>query len=211
MKTIDQIYSAVLHGEIDKVVSLVEETIKNKIKAQDVINKGFNKALKEVGNKFEKEEYFLPDMLIAAMTVKKGMETLAPELKGIEIRKLGTVVIGTVEGDVHDVGKDIVIMMMESAGFKVYDLGIDVCTEKFIKAINNYKPDILGMSALLNNTMQNMVKVIKKVEDSNLRDKIKIIVGGSPLNQEFADSIGADGYASDASKAVNKIIELLKI
>lgn len=211
MNLINEIFTTVLNGEMDKVKNLTEDAIKEGIKVNNIIDNGFNKALKEVGIKFEKQEYFLPDMLASAMAVKNGMEVIKPLLEGKSIKILGVVVIGTVEGDVHDVGKNIVIMMLESAGFKVYDLGTDVSIDIFIEAIKKHKPSIVGMSALLNITMQNMIKVIDGIKENNLRDKLKIIVGGSPLNQEFADSIGADGYAADASKAVNKVKELLRL
>jgi len=211
MNLINEIFTVVLNGEMDKIKNLTEDAIKEGIKVNNIIDNGFNKALKEVGVKFEKQEYFLPDMLASAMTVKNGMEVIKPLLEGKSLKTLGVVVIGTVEGDVHDVGKNIVIMMLESAGFKVYDLGTDVSIDIFIEAIKKHKPGIVGMSALLNITMQNMIKVIDGIKENNLRDKLKIIVGGSPLNQEFADSIGADGYAADASKAVNKVKELLRL
>lgn len=211
MNRLKEIYNCVLAGDINNSRNLIELALKENINPNDIIENGFNKALTQVGIKFEKQEYFLPDMLASAMVVKNGMEIIGPLLKGKSTKNLGVVVMGTVEGDIHDVGKNIVIMMLENAGFKVHDLGIDVNGDSFISAIKKYKPDILGLSALLNITMQNMGKIIKKIENENMRNKLKIIVGGAPLNQKFADSIGADGYAPDASKAVSKVKELLNL
>jgi len=211
MSLLDEIFNKVLDGDINNSEELIKNAVKKGVNPEDIIEKSFNKALLEVGYKFEKQEYFLPEMLASAMAVKKGMEILKPLLKGKTTKNLGVIVIGTVEGDIHDVGKNIVVMMLENAGFKVHDLGVDINADIFIKAINKYKPDILGLSALLNITMQNMGKIIKIIESHNIRNGIKIIVGGSPLNQEFADAIGADGYAPDASRAVSKAKELMNI
>ena len=211
MSLLDEIFNKVLDGDINNSEELIRNAVKKGVNPEDIIEKSFNKALLEVGYKFEKQEYFLPEMLASAMAVKKGMEILKPLLKGKTTKNLGVIVIGTVEGDIHDVGKNIVVMMLENAGFKVHDLGVDISVDSFIKAINKYKPDILGLSALLNITMQNMGKIIKIIESHNIRNGIKIIVGGSPLNQEFADAIGADGYAPDASRAVSKAKELMNI
>jgi len=211
MSLLDEIFNKVLDGDINNSEELIRNAVKKGVNPEDIIEKSFNKALLEVGYKFEKQEYFLPEMLASAMAVKKGMEILKPLLKGKTTKNLGVIVIGTVEGDIHDVGKNIVVMMLENAGFKVHDLGVDINADIFIKAINKYKPDILGLSALLNITMQNMGKIIKIIESHNIRNGIKIIVGGSPLNQEFADAIGADGYAPDASRAVSKAKELMNI
>ena len=211
MSLLDEIFNKVLDGDINNSEELIRNAVKKGINPEDIIEKSFNKALLEVGYKFEKQEYFLPEMLASAMAVKKGMEILKPLLKGKITKNLGVIVIGTVEGDIHDVGKNIVVMMLENAGFKVHDLGVDINADIFIKAINKYKPDILGLSALLNITMQNMGKIIKIIESHDIRNKMKIIVGGSPLNQEFADAIGADGYAPDASRAVSKAKELMNI
>lgn len=211
MSLLDEIFDKVLDGDINTSEELIRNAVKKGVNPEDIIEKSFNKALLEVGYKFEKQEYFLPEMLASAMAVKKGMEILKPLLKGKITKNLGIIVIGTVEGDIHDVGKNIVVMMLENAGFKVHDLGVDINADSFIKAINKYKPDILGLSALLNITMQNMGKIIKIIEAHDIRNSIKIIVGGSPLNQEFADAIGADGYAQDASRAVSKAKELMNI
>jgi len=211
MSLLDEIFNKVLDGDINNSEELIKNAVKKGVNPEDIIEKSFNKALLEVGYKFEKQEYFLPEMLASAMAVKKGMEILKPLLKGKTTKNLGVIVIGTVEGDIHDVGKNIVVMMLENAGFKVHDLGVDINADIFIKAINKYKPDILGLSALLNITMQNMGKIIKIIESHNIRNGIKIIVGGSPLNQEFADAIGVDGYAPDASRAVSKAKELMNI
>lgn len=209
MNNLKKIYNCVLTGDINNSQNLVEVAIEAGINPDEIISRGFNEALNEVGRKFEKQEYFLPEMLASAMVVKNGMEKLKPLLKGKTTKTLGIIVIGTVEGDIHDVGKNIVVMMLENAGFKIHDLGVDVSTDCFLKAVKKYKPDILGLSALLNITMQNMKKIIEKLEIEKIRNNVKIIVGGSPLNQEFADAIGADGYAPDASRAVNKIKELM--
>jgi 5-methyltetrahydrofolate--homocysteine methyltransferase len=211
MSILEEIFESVLIGEIDEVGKLTKNALEQKLPVSEIINKGYNNALKEVGIRFEKQEYFLPEMLASAMAVKKGMEALGPLLRKESVKTLGTIVIGTVEGDIHDVGKNIVIMMLEGAGFKVYDLGVDVSMDKFVKAVKEYNPDILAMSALLNITMQYMGEVIHCIIKEGIRKKIKIVVGGSPLSQEFSDSIGADGYAADATKAVKKIQEILNL
>jgi 5-methyltetrahydrofolate--homocysteine methyltransferase len=211
MDLLNKIQNAVISGEIDEAVALTRQAVAEETPVKDIIDNGYNMALKTVGAKFENQEYFLPEMLASAMAVKKGMEVIKPLLKKESVQNIGTIVIGTVEGDIHDVGKNIVIMMLEGAGFKVHDLGVDVGTDKFIKAIKEYNPDVLCMSALLNITMQNMAKVIHGVMKEGMRKRIKIVVGGSPLSQEFSDSIEADGYAPDATRAVTRIKEILNI
>jgi 5-methyltetrahydrofolate--homocysteine methyltransferase len=162
-----------------------------------------------VGEKFKNGEYFVPEVLVAARAMKAAMELLRPLLAASDVEPIGTVVIGTVRGDLHDIGKNLVAMMLEGAGFRVVDLGVDVPAEKFIEAAREHNAEIVGMSALLTTTMTYMPEVIKALEAEGIRNRVKVIVGGAPVTQEWADQIGADGYAPDAASAVDKCKELL--
>jgi 5-methyltetrahydrofolate--homocysteine methyltransferase len=156
----------------------------------------------EVGRLFEEGEYFVPEMLIAARAMKTGMEILKPQLVDADIQPAGTIIAGTVKGDLHDIGKNLVCMMLEGAGFQVVDLGSDVSPEAFIAAVQEHKPDFIAMSALLTTTMPNMKTTIDALKSAGLRDSVKVLIGGAPITDAYAEQIGADGYAPDASRAV---------
>ncbi|HHW28847.1 MAG TPA: cobalamin-binding protein [Syntrophomonadaceae bacterium] len=187
---------------MDNVKGLVEEGISDGVAPSVLLKEGLIKGLDIVGEKFESGDLFLPEMLAAAMTMKTGVEVLKPHLTGEETETAGTVVIGTVQGDVHDIGKNLVAMMLEGAGFEVIDIGIDVPAEDIVKAVEEKKPQILGLSALLTTTMPALKTTIDALKEAGLRDKVKVMVGGAPVTQDYADEIGADGYASDAAGAV---------
>lgn len=200
-KLIQDVYSAVLNGEANETKQLVQVALDNGTSAEHLLYQGLIAAMKEVGRLFEAGEYFVPEMLISARAMQSGMVILRPILVAQDIKPLGKVVIGTVEGDLHDIGKNLVGMMFEGAGFQIIDLGTNVAPEKFLEGIKQHKPDILGMSALLTTTMGSMQKTITYLVDQGLRDSIKIMIGGAPVTQDFANNIGADGFAPDASQA----------
>jgi 5-methyltetrahydrofolate--homocysteine methyltransferase len=171
---------------------------------QEVLNEALIAAMAEVGDRFEKREFFVPEMLIAARAMKAGVSVLKPHLGQEAMGAAGTVVIGTVSGDLHDIGKNLVIMMLEGAGFQVTDLGVDVQAEAFVKAIREHSPHFVGMSALLTTTMLSMRSTMEAIEKAGLRGGVKVMVGGAPVTQRFADEIGADIYGQDANSAVRK-------
>jgi 5-methyltetrahydrofolate--homocysteine methyltransferase len=164
-----------------------------------------------VGERFTTGELFLPEMLMAGMAVKAGMEILKPLLAGTGVQPKGTVVAGTVAGDIHDIGKNMVCMMMEGSGFKVVDVGVDVAAERFIETAKVNRADIVAMSALLSTTRAGMAGIIQKIRNSELNHKVKVMIGGAAVTQDFADGIGADGYATDAASATKKAKELLGV
>ncbi|ADL07839.1 cobalamin B12-binding domain-containing protein [Thermosediminibacter oceani] len=203
MASLEELAQAVLDGDETQVVELTKSLLTSGVSPKDVIDKGLMAGIDKVGELFKNNEMFVPEVLLSAAALKAGMELVLKESQqGAEVTTKGTVVMGTVEGDLHDIGKNLVCMMLESNGFKVYDLGVDVKPDKFIEAVKQYQPDIVGMSALLTTTMVNMKTTIDALAAAGLRDKVKILVGGAPVNQKFADEIGADGYAPDAAAAV---------
>jgi 5-methyltetrahydrofolate--homocysteine methyltransferase len=163
----------------------------------------------EVGRRFESGDFFVPEMLIAARAMKTGVALLGPHLVNSGVKPIGKVVIGTVAGDLHDIGKNLVGLMLEGAGFEVVDVGTDVSSERFIEAVRNEKPNLLGLSALLTTTMAGMTDVINRLIENNLRDQVKVLIGGAPVTQTFAQQIGADAYADDAAGASRKAKELV--
>ena len=207
---IQQVYLCVLTGEHKEVVNKVKTAIKHGLSPSTIMNDGMISAMAEVGMLFEKGEYFVPEMLVAARAMQAGMNVLKPYLAESEVHPAGKVVIGTVKGDFHDIGKNLVKMMLEGSGFEVIDLGVDVDPELFLSYLGEHGANILAMSALITTTMQAMQPVISMIEKSGIRHQVKIIVGGAPLSEEYARSIGADGYAPDASRAVRLVKSLLK-
>lgn len=198
---VQEVYSAVLNGMASEVKEKVQLALDNGIEAETLLNSGLIAAMKEVGQLFEDGEYYVPEMLISARAMQSGMLILRPFLISQDIKPIGKVVIGTVKGDLHDIGKNLVSIMLEGSGFEIFDLGTDVSPEKFLEAINAHKPDIVGMSALLTTTMDNMEKIIQFLEENGARKGVKILIGGAPISQKYADDVGADGYAPDASQA----------
>ncbi len=198
-----RIQNAIVNLDIENIGKLCMEAIEAGIPAYEIIMKGMSKGMEIVGEKYERNEYFLAELIMAGEVMKEGMKVLEPYLKSGEIKKVGKVVIGTVRGDLHDIGKNIVSTLLNAAGFDVIDLGVDVPPEKFVEAVKKNKPDIVGMSALLTTTMIEMEKVIKALEEAGLRDKVKIIIGGAPITSEYAEKIGADAAAKDAVEGVD--------
>jgi len=199
---VQEVYSAVIDGNASEVKVKVQAALDNGIEAETVLNSGLIAAMKEVGQLFEDGEYFVPEMLISARAMQSGMTILRPILVAQDIKPIGKVVIGTVKGDLHEIGKNLVSMMLEGSGFQIIDLGTDASPEKFLEAVNTHKPEIVGMSALLTTTMVNMEKTLQLLEANGVRNGLKVIIGGAPISQKYADEIGADGYAPDASQAV---------
>jgi len=196
------IAGALDQGDRDKTVALTKAALEAGANPQEIIARGLQAGMAAVGEKFSSGEYFLPDMLMAARAMKAALEVLAPALEQSGIPTIGKVVIGTVEGDMHDIGKNVVATFLSGNGFEVFDLGLNVPVQKFIDEVKEKKPEILGMSALLTTTMPVMGKVIKALEEAGLRSSVKVVVGGAPVTQDYASYIGADGYAHDGGRAV---------
>jgi 5-methyltetrahydrofolate--homocysteine methyltransferase len=211
MTNLNEVAINLVKGDYKKVKELVQKCIEDGLPAEKILNEGLIAGMNIVGEKFKNNEFYIPEVLVAARAMRIGMELLKPILKSSDTKLKGKFVIGTVKGDLHDIGKNLVAMMIEGAGFEVVDLGIDVPAEKFVEITKIEKPQILGMSALLTTTMQAMKKTIEKLKQAGIRDKVKVIVGGAPITQRFADEIGADGYAPDAASAVELVKKLLSI
>lgn len=196
------IYDGVVEGDNALVQQQVQEALGAGTSAASILNESLIPAMAEVGRLFEEGEYFVPEMLISARAMKSAMALLKPFLQQADVKFAGTVVIGTVKGDLHDIGKNLVSLMLEGAGFQVKDLGSDVMPEKYVEAVRESNANVVAMSALLTTTMVNMKSTIEALEAAGLRDQVKIMVGGAPVTDSFARQIGADGYAPDASRAV---------
>lgn len=196
------IFESVISGNDDAARERVQNALNDGISAEDILKQGLIPAMEEVGNLFESGDCFVPEMLMAARAMQAGLEILKPLLTAADVKSAGVIVIGTVQGDLHDIGKNLVGMMLEGAGFELIDLGTNVQPEKFIEVVRDKKVDIVAMSALLTTTTFSMEKVIEALKDAGLRDKIKVLVGGAPVTEDYAQKIGADGYAPDASRAV---------
>lgn len=199
-----RVTQAVINGDKELVVSLAKEGLETGLKPLDIIRQGLTPGMDVVGDRFSSGEYFLPHLVMAGDTMKSALAELEPALKaaGSTRESLGTVVIGTVAGDIHEIGKSLVGTMLTANGFLVHDLGVDVPTEKFVEAVVDTEADIVGMSALLTTTMRNQDSIIKELTEAGLRDRVKVLIGGAPVTSEWADDIGADGYAEDAIGAV---------
>jgi 5-methyltetrahydrofolate--homocysteine methyltransferase len=211
MTDIQGIIEGISQGKVDRVETLTRKAVNEGEDVRKILYEGLIQGMNMVGEAFRKDELFIPEVLMSAKAMKAGMEVIKPLLAKGEVKKLGSVVIGTAKGDLHDIGKNLVAMLLEGAGFDVVDLGIDVSPDKFLEAVRRSSPDIIGISALLTTTMPAMGSVVRIMEENHLRDRVKILVGGAPVTQEFADEIGADGYAPDAVLAVAKVKELLKL
>lgn len=207
--TVEAIYQAVLEGDAEKAASQVTAALDAGIPAGEILNNGCIAAMGEVGRLFEEGEMFVPEMLIAARAMQAGMSLLKPHLAEGEIRSPGRIVLGTVQGDLHDIGKNLVGMMMEGAGFEIVDLGTDVSADQFVAAVKEHSPHLIGMSALLTTTMPSMTATVEALTEAGLRGQVKVLIGGAPVTQAFANEIGADGFAPDASSATRKAKELL--
>ena len=211
MKMIDteKLYTALSQGKTDGVEKLVQEALERGESAERILKDGLIPAMDRIGIKFKNGEIYIPEVLIAARAMHAGMAVLKPILSKSTSSMAGKVVIGTVKGDFHDIGKNLVIMMLEGGGFEVVDLGIDVPIDRFIEAIRKDEPQVVGLSALLTTTMREMKNIILAFETAGLRNQVKVIVGGAPVTEKFAKEIGADGYAPDAASAVDVVKSLL--
>ena len=203
MVDLTQIAENIIRGQAPTVKQLVEDSLAENIPVGEILNEGLIAGMNVVGEKFKNNEFYIPEVLIAARAMKAGMELVRPLLTESGIDPVGTVAIGTVKGDLHDIGKNLVQMMLEGAGFEIVDLGIDVSADQFISAVRTDGAQIIAMSALLTTTMPTMKTVIDEVEESSLRDQVKVMIGGAPVTQEYADEIGADGYARDATSGAD--------
>jgi len=209
MTTYDALVEAVIAGDEKEVEAQVNQALSQGADARDILKNGLIAGMEVVGQRFRAGEMFLPEVLLCAEVMHKGLDIIDPLLAKTEHEGQGKVVMGTVEGDIHDIGKRIVSFLLEGTGFEVIDLGVDVKADTFAQAIEEHKPDVLGMSALLTTTMPNMGKTIELLKEKGLREKVKIIIGGAPTSEQFAHSIGADGYAPEAGSAVELVKRLL--
>jgi 5-methyltetrahydrofolate--homocysteine methyltransferase len=202
------IYENVIEGQAAEVESGVKAALAAGINAGTILNEALIAAMDEVGRRFEDGDFFVPEMLISARAMQAGLALLKPHLASTDIRAAGKIAIGTVKGDLHDIGKNLVAMMLEGAGFEIMDLGVDVSPESFVNAVQE-GANLIGMSALLTTTMSNMGNTIEALKTAGLRDKVKVMVGGAPVTEEFAKSIGADAFAPDASSATRVARQLV--
>jgi 5-methyltetrahydrofolate--homocysteine methyltransferase len=209
MTVFAEIAEALIEGNAPQVKHLAEKALEQGSSPIDIVNLGLIKGMDVVGEKFKELEISVPEVLISARAMHTGLEIVKPLLSKREVESRAVFMIGTVKGDIHEIGKNLVSMLMEGAGFTIIDLGVDVPAKKFVEEIKEKNPDIVGMSALLTITMQEMEDIIKSIEKAGLRENVKIIIGGAPVTQEFADRIGADGYGEDGRDAVKKAKALL--
>lgn len=203
MSLLEQISENLMKGKAKDVETLVAQAIKDGVPARDILNKGLLSGMGIIGEKFKKNEVYVPEVLIAARAMKAGMEVLKPELVTAGVDPIGTVVVGTVKGDLHDIGKNLVCMMLEGAGFKVVDAGINVDAARMVEIAKENNAGLIGASALLTTTMTAMKDIVEAIKSANLSESVKLMIGGAPVTQAFADEIGADGYAPDAASAAD--------
>ena len=200
-----------INGKAQEVKELTQKALDDGVSPGEILNAGLIKGMSVVGERFKNNEFYVPEVLIAARAMHSGMDILKPKLAESGVEPIGTVLLGTVKGDLHDIGKNLVAMMLEGAGFEVIDLGIDVPPEKFVQAVEEQGGDVIAMSALLTTTMTQMKTTLEALEEAGVKGKIKTLIGGAPVTQNYADEIGADGYARDAASAADKAKELLGI
>lgn len=199
---LSSIYQAILEGDQAAARSAVQRAMEENLEAETILKQAMMPAMQEVGRLFEEGEYFVPEMLVAARAMQTGLSLLKPKLVQADVAPAGKVVAGTVKGDLHDIGKNLVCMMLEGAAFEIIDLGTDVPPERFVEAMQTSGAQLLALSALLTTTMPNMKQTIEALQQAGLRQQVKVMVGGAPVTETFARQIGADGYAPDASRAV---------
>lgn len=204
-----QIALSVFSEDENEVTGLIEQALQLNINALDILNQALLPSVKKIFDQFREADFFVPDVILASRAIQAGLYVLKPHIKKNE-NKSKTIVIGTVEGDIHDIGKNVVVLFLQCNGFNVIDLGVDVTAEKFVAAIKEYRPDVVAMSSLLTTTMQEMPNVIDALHRHNLRNSVKVLIGGGPVNQKFALSIGADIYAPNAQKTLLEIKKLNK-
>jgi methanogenic corrinoid protein MtbC1 len=211
MKDLQQLQKHVINGETDSARELTQRLLDDGVGPETILNEALTLAMDEVGALYERQEYFLPEMMASAQSMQAAMTLLRPLLSEGGSQPAATAILGTVKGDLHDIGKNIVGMMLEGAGLTVIDLGPDVAPETFREAVKEHKPDVVGMSALLTTTQPMMHTTIQGLEEAGVRDQVKVIIGGPPTSPAYAEEIGADGYAPDASQAVKKVRSLLDL
>ncbi|MFZ1043021.1 MAG: corrinoid protein [Anaerolineales bacterium] len=209
MTVIEDLRQSVIEGNKNQAQELVKKAIAENVPAEQILQKGLISAMAEVGRMFECGEYFVPEMLIAARAMQSGLSLLRPYLVTANVQAIGKVIIGTVQGDLHDIGKNLVAMMLEGAGFEVIDLGVDISPEKYVQAVKEYHPDLVACSALLTTTMPRMKDIVNALKESGLRDQVKVLIGGAPVTESFANQIGADACAMDAASASARAKELI--
>jgi 5-methyltetrahydrofolate--homocysteine methyltransferase len=205
----EKLSDTVIKGNSDLVVQLTQKAVEENVKPNEIIENGLITGMNVVGKRFKAGDMFVPEVLMAAKAMKEGMNLVKPLLVEGEMPSKGKILLGTVSGDLHDIGKNLVGMMIESSGMEIINVGTDVSPEDFVKKIKQYKPDVLAMSALLTTTMLSMKDTIEVLKEEGLRDSVKVVVGGAPVTQEFADKIGADGWAPDAASAKDLVYRLV--
>jgi 5-methyltetrahydrofolate--homocysteine methyltransferase len=203
------LFDAILNGEKDDATAAVASAVAAGLDPAHILADGMIAAMQEVGQRFESGDYYIPDMLVSARSMQAGLAVLKPVLLKNNIQAAGKVAIGTVKGDLHDIGKNLVAMMLEGSGFEVLDLGTDVSVDKFVAVVQEQAPEVIALSALLTTTMPMMEATLQALDKAGLRQQVKVIIGGAPINQAFADRIKADGYAADASRAVSLVRSLI--
>jgi corrinoid protein of di/trimethylamine methyltransferase len=209
MENLNELYEAVLKGNLPRTIEVTNEAIANNVSPQIIINDYMARAMGEIGAQFEAGKAFVPQMLMSARAMKGALAILRPYMSADDDVTIGTILIGTVKGDLHDIGKNLVACMLEGCGFRVINLGVDVSSDRFVQAVQEHNPDILCLSALLTTTMNYMKDVIVALNHAGLKNKIKVMVGGAPVNWDFAQQIGADGYSDNANSAVGMAKKLL--
>lgn len=203
------LYTAVVEGAMEETSQKVQDALTAGVEPEVILQQGLIAAMKEVGDRFEAGEVYVPEMLISAKSMKFGLELLRPHLVEADVQPLGRVVIATVQGDLHDIGKNLVSMMLEGAGFEVTDLGVDVKPEEIIAAVKEQQPDLVALSALLTTTMENMKTVMTSLKEAGVREELQVLIGGAPVTQDFADEIGAEGFSADASQAAKLAVQMV--
>jgi len=210
MSVLDDLNKSVVEMDVEKAEELAQKALDEGLEAEKILNESLVPAMDFVGEQYENGKRFVPEMLLSAKAMKSAMELLRPKLTESGVEPKGRVVIGTVEGDLHDIGQNLVAMMLEGAGFEVHNVGTETTAEEFVQAATDNKATIVGLSALLTTTMTHMPEVIKALQEAGLRDKVKVLIGGAPVDKDFCEEIGADRYASDASTAVRAANEVIK-
>jgi 5-methyltetrahydrofolate--homocysteine methyltransferase len=211
MEIIKRIVEGLSEGEADKIELLTQEALRQGLSPEIILKEGLIVSMNMIGERFKQGELFVPEVLLAARAMQAGMNILKPRLIQTGVKPAGRIIIGTVKGDLHDIGKNLVAMMLEGAGFEIIDLGIDTAPERFIQEVKDKKPQIMAMSALLTTTLPMMKATIKLLKAEGLQGTVKVLVGGAPLSQRYADEIGANGYAPDAVSAVAKAREFISL
>jgi len=209
MGKLNELADFIISGNAAETGKLTQELLDSDIAAEEVLNGGLILGMEEVGRRFKNNEFYVPEVLIAARAMKAGMKLLKPKLAESGIKPMAKIVVGTIKGDLHDIGKNLVSMMLEGSGIEVIDLGVDVSAEKFVQAAKDEGAQAIGMSALLTTTMTNMRETVEELKKQGMQDSVKVLIGGAPVTQNYADEIGANGYAPDAASAVQLLQDVL--